>query len=104
MNYTGIFLNDSHMTWNFGFPLVYPEGVKPGDPAEIKILGRYDDEDVSCWICEFNDHYTQPKGTLLHITIETRNGAKPVMSGLRATQNPDNIVQCIPFKVQGQWK
>ena len=32
MNYTGIFLNDSHMTWNFGFPLgVIEEAINTGN-------------------------------------------------------------------------
>ena len=103
LNYTGIhFENGTHMTWNYGFPLVYPEGVKVGDEAKVKVIGKYEDEQVACYVVEWNSHKKQPKGTLLHVTTKVENGGKPVMSGQRATDKGFEEVK--PFILKGVWK
>lgn len=103
LNYTGIFFDDgTHMTWNFGRPLQYPEGVSPGDEATVTVFGKYEDDDVGCWVMTWNGHDKQPKGTLLHATFKVENGAKPVMSGQRATAN--GFERITPFKKTGIWR
>jgi hypothetical protein len=105
MNYTGIFFDDgTHMTWNFGYPLTYPEGVTPGDLCTVSIYGRYEDEDVACFLVDFDGKLNQPSGTLLHITTKVENGSKPVMSGLRATEHYEKIENFSPFTITGVWK
>lgn len=103
LNYTGIFFKDgTHMTWNFGFPLAYPKGIESGQLAKVKVIGKYEDDQVACWVIEWENHTKQPKGTLLHITTKVTNGGKPVMSGLRATEKGFEEVK--PFYLEGVWK
>jgi hypothetical protein len=103
LNYTGVFFKDGkHMTWNFGFPLTYPDNVKVGQTVKVKVVGKYEDDQVACWVVELDGVKNQPKGTLLHITIKVENGGKPVMSGLRATEKGYEKVE--PFYIEGEWK
>lgn len=106
LNYTGIFFeNGTHMTWNFGTPLEYPKGVKAGDKSTVVVHGIYADNDVECFIVSYETFMYQPKGTLLHITTKVQNGAKPVMSGQRATATPSKIQYFEePFYLTGEWK
>ncbi len=86
-NYTSIVFPDGkHMTWHYGTPLKYPHGVSPGDKTKVDVVGFYKDDEVECWVVEWDGHKTQPnKDTLLHIT--TKHKGKPVLSGKRATEN-----------------
>jgi hypothetical protein len=90
------------MTWNFGFPLVYPKNVNVGDKVKVKVVGMYEDDQVACYVVELDGITNQPKGTLLHITTKVENGGKPVMSGIRATENGYEKVE--PFYLDGVWK
>ena len=104
LNYTAIFFeNGSHMTWNYGFPLQYPEGITPGDPARVKAIGKYEDDQVACWVLEYEGMTTQPNNEkLLHVTTKVENGGKPVMSGQRATEQGFEAIE--PFYLDGVWK
>ena len=103
LNYTGIFFQDgTHMTWNYGFPLIYPKDTKQGDKAKVKVIGKYEDNQVQCWVVEWDEYTKQPKGTLLHITTKVENGGKPFMSGLRATEKGYEKIK--PFVLNGIWK
>jgi hypothetical protein len=111
LNYTGLFFDkntfpeinkETHMTWNFGTPLIYPDNVKKDTESYVTVIGYYEDEDVSCYIVEYEGIQKQPKGTLLHITIETKNGVPPVQSGLRATKNGYKKID--KFQVLGIWR
>lgn len=104
LNYTGIHFDDgTHMTWKYGFPLEYPEGVEVDDKAEVKVVGTYEDEQVACYVVEWKTHKKQPKKeTLLHVTTKVENGGKPVMSGQRATDKGFEEVK--PFILKGVWK
>ncbi len=103
LNYTGVFLEDGkHMTWNYGFPLEYPKGVKAGDKVTLTVVGNYEDDEVSCMVVRLGVANKQPKGTLLHITTKVAQGAKPVMSGLRATEKGFDKVK--PYTIEGKWK
>jgi len=103
LNYTGIFLDDgTHMTWIYGLPLKYPEGVKPGDKAKLKVIGVYEDDQVSCLVVEWNNKKKQPPGTLLHVTTKVQNGGKPMMSGKRATEKGYDKTKT--YFLEGIWK
>lgn len=89
------------MTWDFGTPLQYPIGVHKGDEAEVTVVGKYNDKDVSCLIVEFKEFKVQPRGILLHITTRVENGAKAFDSGIRATKN--GYKKITPYTIQGVW-
>ena len=101
-NYTGIFFPDGkHATWQYGYPLRYPEGVKAGDDATVTVIGKYKDEQVGCWVIRWEDKTNKPEGTLLHITTFCK-GASPVESGKRATKSGFESVE--EFELKGEWK
>lgn len=103
LNYTGVFLeNGKHMTWHYGLPLEYPKGVKAGEKVTLTVVGEYKDAEVSCLVVKLGVTAKQPKGTLLHITTNVADGAKPVMSGLRATEMGYDKVK--PYTINGVWK
>lgn len=102
LNYTGIkFKDGTHMTWVYGTPLKRPENVNIGDKTKVKVIGKYSDKDIACWVVEWEGKTKQPSGTLLHITTRVDNGAKPIMSGQRATQKGYKKVE--PFYIEGVW-
>ena len=104
LSYSGVFLeNGKHMTWNHGLPKQYPNGIKPGDTAELEVIGEYEDDDVACLIVTWNGETNQPKGTLLHITTKKENGVGSVESGRRATKNGYDKIDK-PYTVKGVWK
>lgn len=101
--FTGIFFKDkTHMTWHFGTPLEWPEGVNPGDTTKVKVIGTYSDDQVSCYVVEWENYKKQPGGTLLHITTKVENGGKPVMSGERATEKGYTKIE--HSYLEGIWK
>lgn len=103
-NYSCIYFQDTklHMTWHFGTPLTYPNGVNKGDEAEVIVVGKYNDNDVSCLIVGFKEFKEQPRGILLHITTRVENGAKPFDSGIRATKNGYKKIKT-PYVLKGVW-
>jgi hypothetical protein len=102
-NYTGVFLkNQKHMTWNYGFPLQYPNGVKVGDKVDLTVVGEYKDNEVECLIVKLGELEKQPSGTLLHITTKVYEGGKPVMSGLRATKKGYQEIE--NYTIKGIWE
>lgn len=104
LNYTAIFFDEgTHMTWKYGTPKEYPPGVHSGDNAQVKVVGKYEDEQVGCWVAKYKEHATQPgNNKLLHITTTVQNGGKPVMSGERATKF--GYEKITPFILAGVWK
>ena len=88
VNYTSVKVDDvdGHITWQYGLPLRYPDGVSPGDRTKVTFVGIYEDTQVSCHIVRIGELTEQPKGTVLHLTIQA-NGVAPVESGRRATEN-----------------
>lgn len=105
INYTGIFFKDgSHMTWKYGTPLQYPPGVKPGDKAKVTVRGHYEDSEVGCLVVSWEGHNEQPGAApkLLHITTKCVDGAKPVLSGVRATKK--GFQPCGEYELEGEWK
>ena len=67
------------------------------------MIGEYEDEQVACWVVEYEGIKTQPgKEKLLHVTTKVENGGKPVMSGERATEEGFKPVE--PFYLEGIWK
>ena len=101
MNYTGIFFPDGkHATWQYGFPLRYPEGVKSGDKATVTVIGKYEDKQVGCHIIKWGDETKQPGGTLLHATTFCK-GTSPVESGRRATKK--GYLPTEEFDIEGTW-
>jgi len=102
--YTGIFFeNDLHMTWSFDIeemPL-FPEGIKEGDGAIVKIVGEYEDEEVACLIVHWQEQTHNPQGVYLHIT--TKANIAPYYSGLRATEQGYYIYEK-PYYLLGSWK
>ena len=102
LNYSRIKISEKlHVTWNYG-SLIYPEGVKRGDKVSVTIIGEYNDKDVDCFIVKVGDFSHQPSGTLLHITTDTRNDAKPVESGKRATFFGFKPVK--HYSIEGIWE
>ena len=104
LNYTGVFLEDGkHMTWNYGFPLEYPKGVNAGDNVTLTVVGNYEDKEVSCLVVKLGVIDKQPnKDTLLHITTKVAQGAKPIMSGIRATEHGYSKIK--HYTIDGVWK
>ena len=103
LNYTGLFFEDgTHMTFKYGMPKEYPPNVNPGDRDFVTVIGKYEDEQVSCWVVKYKNYTHQSNGTLLHITTKVQNGGKPAMSGQRATKL--GYVPVSEFKIFGEWK
>jgi len=103
INYTGIFFNDGmHMTWNYGLPRKYPSNIQSGELAEVTVIGKYEDDQVACWVVKYGRYTHQPSGTLLHVTTKVTNGGKAVMSGQRATKNGYEKIKS--FKLKGVWR
>jgi hypothetical protein len=70
--------------------------------GKVKVVGEYSDDQVACYIVEWEGITKQPKGTLLNITYRVSNGGKPVMSGIRATEKGYNKIK--NFYLEGIWK
>jgi hypothetical protein len=93
--YSGVFMNDgSHVTWNFARPPAKPimmKGKSNGDMEEVKVIGKYKDDNCTCDIVKIGDITHSPfNGNILHITRSTK-GIQPYEVGVRATNNKDNI-------------
>lgn len=83
-----------HVTWEFKpGSCSLPEGILENMKVTIMVIGKYHDDDIDADIVQV----VLPSGdvlkeqpnknkTVLHITRETRNGVKPVQSGIRATK------------------
>jgi len=103
VNYSAVFFPDgSHMTWYYGDSSVKPSGVKSGDKARVKVIGKYSDDQVACWVVQWKDYKNQPSGKVLHITSKVQNGGKPYQSGQRASQNGYKKIDK-PFYIDGVW-
>jgi len=102
LTYTAIFYdNGLHTTWHFD-PIdkpKFPKGVKEGDPAIVKVVGEYEDNEVACLIVEWQDIKYSYQNTLLHIT--TKALINPKYSGIRATQNGYKAIK--PYFLEGVW-
>ena len=103
VTYTGIFYeNELHTTWHFD-PInqpTFPQGIKEGDYAIIKVVGEYEDSEVACLIVEWRGIKYNPQSILLHIT--TKALIEPKYSGIRATQNGYRAIE--PYFLKGVWR
>jgi hypothetical protein len=104
-NFTFIEVDDieGHVTYQYGLPLRYPDGVAPGDRVKVTFVGIYQDDEVGCHIVQVGALETQPSGTVLHLTTSTKNGVAPVESGRRATEHGWQPL-ANPIKKWGTWR
>jgi len=102
--YTGIFFEDgTHMTWHFDLEniLFFPDGVEEGDFAIVKVVGKYEDEEVACFIVEWEEKSKTDIGIYLHITTKAK--IEPYYSGIRATENGWKYLDR-PYYLKGIWR
>ena len=101
--YTGIFFEDgTHMTWHFDIESLpkFPYGIQEGDMGTIKVIGRYEDEEVACLIVEWEEYIFSLLNVYLHIT--TKALIEPQYSGIRATEFGWDAIG-IPYCLTGKW-
>jgi len=110
--FSAIFFDDgSHMTYHFNpnNPIM-PFAVKEGDKDEVKIIGRYEDEDCKVDIVSWKGLFISPFNTnVFHITREIKN-ISAFEAGNRANRasSPDNTSPNInyltkPKQIIGHW-
>lgn len=83
-------LNDGHITYEFN-PGKCQLPIQEGTKVKVQAIGYYEDSNVGCYIYKIylpngTVLYTQPAGTLLHMTYYTDKNTPPVESGIRATR------------------
>jgi len=102
--YTAVFFqNNLHMTWHFDAENtpIFPHGVDEGMSAVVRVVGKYEDNEVACLVVEWEGEKFSREGIYLHIT--TKALIEPYYSGVRATQNGwEALAQ--PYYLLGTWK
>ncbi len=102
--YTAIFFqNNLHVTWHFDAENIptFPDGIREGMSAIVKVVGEYEDAEVACLVVEWEGHKFSRSDVYLHIT--TKALIAPYYSGVRATQNGWEALER-PYYLLGHWK
>jgi len=112
--YTGVFLPQAnyHITYHFNptSPTFPNNSIIEATKAKIAIVGEYEDSQVRCYICEIHLKSgivlktQKDSDRLLHITVWTAKGVKPVQSGINATNHQDKIKKIPTIYLIGYWR
>jgi len=89
--FTQLVKDNQHVTLDFNpGKCVFPAGINEGDLVEVFCVGEYSDSDIDALDVYILDTVAKDiigtqvnSETPLHITLDCRNGAKPVESGQR---------------------